>query len=73
MEETDEVIDLSECLSQEQVSRLFPVTVGQLKDWRARNIGPAYYRLTETPKGRICYARADLDEYFAAARVEPSN
>ena len=39
----------------------------KLKQWRHRNVGPAFYRLGR----KIVYSGADLNAWVAANRVEP--
>jgi hypothetical protein len=42
------------------------VSVGTLRDWRYRNVGPAYIRVGQRPR----YDRRDLEAYKAFQRQE---
>jgi hypothetical protein len=55
-----------ELLLPEEATRLLRVSAGTLRDWRYRNVGPAYIRVGQRPR----YDRRDLEAYKASQRQE---
>jgi hypothetical protein len=54
-------------LAPKQAAARLGVSVRALEEWRARGVGPVYYRL-----GRLIqYKASDLDAFVASSRVEP--
>lgn len=58
---------MTNLLNPARAAHLLGVTVRTLDNWRARGIGPAYYRL----EGQIRYRTDDIEAWLEANRVEP--
>ena len=42
-----------------------------LANWRHNGKGPAYYKMSEGPRGRVRYSKPDLDSYRDQRRIDP--
>jgi hypothetical protein len=54
-----------------QAARFLGLAKSTMSAWRARGIGPAYYK-TPGAKGSVRYAEDDLKAFQTSCRVEPS-
>ncbi|GGA69080.1 hypothetical protein GCM10011521_04110 [Arenimonas soli] len=65
---SQETVAISRRLSEREAAAYLGVRSERtLQDWRQRGVGPAYAKLGR----RVLYSVADLDDYWAAGRVEP--
>lgn len=66
--------EMTECdteyLTAGETARLLRLSCGHLANLRARRDGPPYARIGR--HGRILYRRADVEQWVAARRVEPT-
>lgn len=53
-------------LSSNEAARRIGVKPHTLACWRVQGRGPAYHRLGGSPRGRVLYEAATVDQYVAA-------
>lgn len=58
-------------LNDQDAAIYLGVAVQTLRNWRYVGKGPAYYKLTPGPRGRVIYEVADLEAYKGRCRIDP--
>lgn len=60
-------------LASSAAAEYIGVSIGHLANLRARGEGPAYLRLSDSPRSAVVYRIADLDAWLASrTRVVPA-
>lgn len=58
-------------LNDKEASEYLGISKQTLCNWRHLGKGPAYYKMSEGPRGRVRYSILDLEKYRDACRVVP--
>lgn len=58
-------------LNDREAAKYLGVAVQTLRNWRHVGKGPAYYKLTPGPRGRVIYEVSDLVDFKSRHRVDP--
>ena len=57
-------------LSTPKAAEYLGVSAGYLRNLRSRGEGPAYSRLSASPRAAVVYSVDDIDAWYASRRVE---
>jgi hypothetical protein len=58
-------------LNQKAAAEFLGLGSQTLANWRSKNCGPRYLKLSPGPRGRVAYLLEDLKDFLGKCKVDP--